>query len=141
MIFPIVLVTKSLDKNGTNKPCLVLMNPNAEHFESVLAQEVYESQLRTHPVRMFLIFSKKFRREMELMGHEIETQHAVKHYGVDEHQKRVEEANALIFRYKDFRGETIDDVIKLLQANKQKALAWLEQYQRPRFVFGKSKLN
>ena len=72
-MIPITLTRSLRGANGRNWPGLVLLDPDAPLRAAVWAQEAYEARYKLNPINLIRVrLSKRARREMELMGHEIE---------------------------------------------------------------------
>ena len=72
-MIPITLTRSLRGANGRNWPGLVLLDPDAPLRAAVWAQEAYEARYKLNPINLIRVrFSKRARREMEIMSHEIE---------------------------------------------------------------------
>lgn len=131
-MFPIV-ITKSLEgANGRNWPGLVLIDPNAREPAAVFAQELYESRHKMNPVNLLRrTFDDDHRRDMEIMGHEVEVQAAVLLYGAQESVRRYNEATSIQRGYgKLFRHMTVDQIVAAMRGRRNKALAFVLDNRR-----------
>ena len=99
---------RSLDRgNARNWPGVVVMEPGLEYPAAVWAQEYYEAKLKLNPANTIkFVFSAGFRRDMEILGHEIEVQAAVAIYRVDEEDYRRKESEDLA-KYDDFKDKNM----------------------------------
>lgn len=129
MIFPFTRRTKLKGSNGINWPGFILLDEDLEYPAAVWAQEAYESKLKLNPINFFKrATSTKFRREMELFSHEIETQVAVRFYKVDETNYRNSEARTLHHNYDGiFRKYSYEELSDKMLANKNKANKWIDK--------------
>lgn len=106
-MLPVTFTVKLKRGNARNWPGLILMNHSCPNRAAVWAQEFYESRHRMLPWNLVLwILSKKHRRKMEIMGHEIEVQVAKDLYGTTPETHRMSEARALVNYYSAFKGWT-----------------------------------
>ena len=112
--------------NANNNLLRITMKRDLGKYASAIwAQEYYEVLLK----RRHIIKSRtlKFRNDMELVSHEIETQVAVT-LGADEHDYRMSEAASLHRgyqgRFSDMPVERINDILK---SNKGEALKFISK--------------
>ena len=125
------IVTDDLPRgvNARNWPGLIKIRPDLKYLGAVWAQEAYEAMLKMAPWNMILhIFSASFRRSMELMGHEIEVQAALRFYEADSEKYRWSEAYALVHGYDDFSGYTEEKVERELRKRSKQAVRWVDDY-------------
>jgi hypothetical protein len=119
-MFPFTIFRK-IEGNGRNWPGFIIMDPDAPLPAAVWAQEYYEAQMKLNPWNLLRVAtSKSARRKMELMGHEIETQVAVRIYRKNEDHYRSKEADALL-GYSEFKGVPKWKIILGMIANKSEA--------------------
>ena len=104
---------------------LIVMSPDVSDYAAVWAQEYYEVQTKVTPTgaRRYTT-DPAFRREVELMGHEIEVQVAVRYYGAEEGPRRASEARGLAL-YEDFRGTRPRAIAREMRRRTDAALAWI----------------
>ena len=122
---PLTLTRRLRGRNARNWPGLVIMDPRAPLPAAVWAQECYEAGLKLNPVNLIRVaFSKAFRREMEIMGHEIETQAAVRIYGRVEAAYRRKEARVLT-RHPEFKGWGAGKIERAMRAKSCAADKWV----------------
>jgi len=125
----ITRVVDDLDSNARNWPGYILIKRGIKHSAAVWAQEFYEAQLKLNPVNTLkVVFSSDFRRDMEIMGHEIEVQAAVAIYDVNEEVYRSKEARDLT-RYDEFRDKkmTREQVYALMENVRLEARKFVKQ--------------
>lgn len=113
--------------NGRNWPCFVAMNTGCDYRQAVRAQELYESEVKRWIPVFLYTRTHAGQRWLELMGHEIEVQKAVREYGVNEHDYRLKEASSMLYGYEGFRAWGIDQIYQGMLKNKQKALDYLDR--------------
>ena len=95
-MFPIVIEKNLNGRNARNWPGVVLIDPDAHEPAAVAAQELYESRHKMNPVNLLRrTFDDDHRRDMEIMGHEVEVQASVLIYGADEASRRAREAASM----------------------------------------------
>ena len=118
------------DVNAVNYPGIVVIDPDTPFRAAVWAQEAYESQRKTHPFELALIRADSSRRrDMELVGHEIETQVAARLYGQSEMAYRRKEAHALKYAYGDlFKKSDVADVEDQMMARRSLAIEWVSEH-------------
>ena len=101
------------------------MDPEAPLPGAVWAQECYEAEWKLNPVNLLrFAFSAKARRGLEIIGHEIETQAAVRLYRRNEADYREKEAQALK-AYTDFRGMGAGQIKRAMEAKRGAAARWV----------------
>lgn len=124
------LIYKKKPKNGANannNMLRIVINPDLKHFDAILAQELFEFGYKWKWLRGFVTaFSKKAQREMELRGHEVEVQWAVKYNGVDESEYRDLEAKALV-RYKAFKGMSKEEIYRGMRKHSNECKIWVRK--------------
>ncbi len=95
---------------------------------AIWAQEMFEVQYRRkHPLAAILRL-KRFQRESELMGHEVEVQAAVRFYDRKEYNYRFREAR-VVSGYTFFSGWSPMRVRKEMLSRRAVALRWVIQNQ------------
>lgn len=126
---PLTIMRRLKSRNALNWPGLIILDPTAPMRAAIWAQELYESKLRMNPVNALRsMFLASFRRKMELTGHEIEVQAAVRFYGSDEVNHRWREARALKSSYDEFRGMTVSEIVRQLRARKRAAQRFVNRH-------------
>lgn len=127
-----ITVNLPLDKsNARNWPGLIVMDPATTRRAAVWAQEFYESRFKLNPVNLIKFnLSRRTRVNMELMGHEIETQAATLLYGLDVVSYRFKEARDLCLNYKDFRGYDPHDIAGRMRRLQPDALRFVMKHRR-----------
>lgn len=122
-------VERELDGvNAKNYPGVVVIDPDTEFRAAVWAQEYYEAKRKGHPFGLALVrLDTSEQRDMELIGHEIETQVAVRLYQQDEAEYRRREARALKNAYGDlFKKSDVDDVQAQMLGRREYAVEWVD---------------
>ncbi|MDS9468592.1 hypothetical protein RGQ15_13565 [Paracoccus sp. MBLB3053] len=95
-MFPIVIRRRLEGANGRNWPGLVLLDPSAPYPAAVLAQEAWEAMHKLNPANLLRIrISPDWRRDFEIMGHEVEVQAAALLHGVSAPAYRAREAETM----------------------------------------------
>ena len=124
------MITKKTNKlpagvNARNWPGFIKIRPDLPQFAAIWAQEAYEASWKLNPINMLrFLFSREARIDMEIMGHEIEVQAALRFYGADADKRRHEEARALL-SYGDFRKHTYAEIYDKLAGVEKKADKWV----------------
>ena len=128
-MLPIIITRRLTGRNARNWPGLVILGKGIRHPAAVCAQEVYESRWKLNPVNMLRHnFSEAARREMEIMGHEIEVQAAARIYGAAEGAYRAKEAAAMIRGYDGlFKGFSAGGLEADMAAKAGKARQWVSR--------------
>jgi hypothetical protein len=117
------------DANGRNWPLYVMMDPKATYPLAILAQEIYESLYKTNPLNLIYTRTGEGARELELRGHEVEVQAAVRLYGASETEYRKAEARSMV-QYKQFKGWTPDNIELAMMAHTGMAQRWVNKNVR-----------
>lgn len=133
----ILAFTKWTDKigentNAKNWPGFVLMTRRLPYSAAIWAQEAYEATLKLNPIvflRM-LFDSKNMRQYMEIRGHEIEVQAAIKFYGASEYSYRNSEVQALKRYYPEFKDRSLDWIENEMYAVSDWAKDWVENHSK-----------
>lgn len=123
-------------RNATNNIFRIKIDPDTPYPAAVWTQERYESRYKLgsliHPLRLFrrLFKTEEFKRELELMGHEIEVQAAVVFYGALEIDYRLREAQGMK-RHGSYHFETwsTSDIFGAMQRWKPEAIRWVRDHQ------------
>lgn len=128
-MLPIIITRRLTGRNARNWPGLVILGKGIRYPAAVCAQEVYESRWKLNPVNMLRHnFSEAARREMEIMGHEIEVQAAARIYGAAEAAYRAKEAAAMLRGYDGlFQGVHARGLEAAMAAKAGKARRWVSQ--------------
>lgn len=120
---PLVEKVSIKGANGSNWPLYVEIDTKAAYWRAVLAQEIWEAIHKVLPWNLIRSRSKKGRRDMEYMGHEIEVQAAVLLYGVAEATYRKAEAERMQAGYSGlFDGQPVE---RELAKRRSKAREWV----------------
>ena len=128
-MLPIIITRRLSGRNARNWPGLVILGKGIRYPAAVCAQEVYESRWKLNPVNMLRHnFSEAARREMEIMGHEIEVQAAARIYGAAEGAYRTKEAAAMIRGYDGlFQGFSAGGLEAAMAAKADQARRWVSR--------------
>jgi hypothetical protein len=121
---PIVRWQSLKGANGRNWPLLVIMDPEAPYPLAVLAQELYEAEYKVNPLNLIASLTGEGARELELRGHEVEVQAAVRLYGASETAHRQSEAKALT-TYPQFKGWTLEQLEMGMMEHTGSAMRWV----------------
>lgn len=129
MRLPIIISRRLKGANGRNWPGFVVLNPDAPLPAAVLAQEAWEAMHKLNPVNLVRVrFSKRARRRMEIMGHEVEVQAAAIVYGKDRHDYRVAEVYRMRGGYDGlFDGLTRSQMRAAMEAQSDEANRWVRR--------------
>jgi len=129
--FPITTYGASFDEPRTqaaNVAGRIWMRDGLRYPAAVWAQECYEAEKKLIPGYGWLhVFSPAVRRRLEIIGHEVETQAAVRLYGVDEHDYRQTEATDMIGYYSEFRDFHAHGLARAMETVAPQAKAWVEK--------------
>lgn len=128
-MLPIIITRRLTGRNARNWPGLVILGKGIRHPAAVCAQEVYESRWKMNPVNLLRrAVSKSANREMEIMGHEVEVQAAVRIYGVAEAAYRRKEAASMIRGYDGlFQGFSAGGLEAAMADKADKARRWVSR--------------
>lgn len=110
--------------NGRNWPLYVIMDPEAPYPLAVLAQELFEAEYKINPLQLIYTRTGEGARELELKGHEVEVQAAVRLYGASETAHRQSEAQALT-TYPQFDGWGPDNIELGMMGHTSAAMRWV----------------
>jgi hypothetical protein len=121
---PIVRWQSLKGANGRNWPLLVIMDPEAPYPLAVLAQELYEAEYKVNPLQLIYTRTGEGARELELKGHEVEVQAAVRLYGASETEYRKAEARSMV-QYKQFAGWTLEQLEMGMMEHTGSAMRWV----------------
>lgn len=128
-----IVIEKELDgANGRNWPGFIILNPNAKFPAAIFAQEYYESLHKLNPISYLSVrFSKDAKREMEILGHEIEVVTASILYNQDENAYRLKEANVMIKGYDSlFKKYSPQGLVQAMQAKNSKAKKFFNKHRK-----------
>lgn len=129
MILPITIWKKPKDSNATNWPGVVRIDPDHPLKAAIWAQEAYEARFKLNPIAFIRSRLPKGKREMELMGHEIEVQAAHLVYGADKQKVRRDESERLHHGYGGlFKRYTPAEIRIEMRLNSAKAKAWVKKH-------------
>ena len=128
-MLPIIITRRLTGRNARNWPGLVILGEGIRYPAAVCAQEVYESRWKLNPVNLLRrAVSESARREMEIMGHEVEVQAAVRIYGAVEIAYRAKEAAAMIRGYDGlFQGFSARGLEAAMADKADKAQRWVSR--------------
>lgn len=132
MILPITRLKRLTGANGTNWPGLVLLDPDAPLRAAVWAQEAYEARYKLNPINLVKVrLSRRARRRMEIMGHEVEVQAAALVYGESVEKSRYREISAMLAGYDGlFRGQTRGQLRAAMEAVSDDASRWVRRNRK-----------
>lgn len=130
-MLPVLTFEKKFEnKNAENKPGRIWMDPRANPYGAIWAQEAYEATEKLNPFKaLIFLFSKNFRRNLEVMGHEIEVQAAVKFYMKDEDDYRKREAYVMAHYYDEFSGHSEEVIIREMIKVSRDARKWVNKHE------------
>lgn len=119
-------------RNATNNAFRVIVDRDAPFRAAVLAQEVWETEQKQDPVQAVRIrLDDDERREMEIMGHEVEVAAAVLFYGQDAAAYRAKEAASMQRGYDGlFRKMTPAQIAAAMERQSAKATRWVEKNRK-----------
>lgn len=113
--------------NARNNPLFIVIREDIEHFNAVLDQEMFECEQKKWIHKMiYCSYTKQGQKKLELMGHEIEVQSAVLHYGVDEEVYRKKEAESMRAGYKVFSLDKVSEIESGMKFYKKYAIEYLD---------------
>ena len=132
ILFPFTFVLRLRGANGRNWPGIVVIDPDAEQPGAVWAQEAYEALHKLNPINLLRVrLSRAARRDMEIMGHEIEVQAAALFYGADLVSRRRQEAATMHAGYDGlFSGVSPERIAFAMRWKSSQATAWVERNSR-----------
>ena len=128
-MIPITLTRSLRGANGRNWPGLVLLDPDAPLRAAVWAQEAYEARYKLNPINLIRVrFSKRARREMEIMSHEIEAHAAAVVYARSLAAYRRAEATAMRDGYDGlFASMPTAAIVEAMAARGTEAARWVRR--------------
>lgn len=131
-MLPIIIRRKLSGRNATNWPGLVILGKGVAQPAATLAQEVRESRWKLNPLNLAArLMSDSARRDMEIMGHEVEVQAAVLIYGADEDATRAREAGSMLRGYDGlFNGYSRPGLILAMLGCRSAARKWVDRNKR-----------
>lgn len=114
-------------RNARNNHKRIQIRRGLKYPMAVLAQEYYEACHKKSLVnRLRVRWSNKYKRRMEIMGHEIECQAAQKFYKRPLGPYRVHEAQGMLLGYGGlFKGRTRKQVYDAMRLKQDDARLWL----------------
>ena len=129
MILPITRLKRLSGANGRNWPGYVLLDPDAPHRAAVWAQEAWEAMRKLNPLALVKVrLSRRARRRMEIMGHEVEVQAAALVYGLSASTYRVAEAARMRAGYDGlFAGLSAPQLVAAMEAVSDDAGRWVRR--------------
>ena len=127
---PSVEITDLDGRNARNNAVRVQIDPDAPCRPGVAAQEIWEAMHKQSPVTAVLVRADKdAQRRMEVMGHEVETQAAVRFCGADESAYRAKEARVMHRGYDGlFADMTEAEIVARMQDRSAAARGWVERH-------------
>lgn len=130
-MIPIIIRRPLTGANGRNWPGVVILNPDAQLPAAVLAQEWWEAVWKLNPLNLILRFLPRYRRRMEVMGHEVEVQAAALIYGLDATAYRQAEAARMQRGYAGlFDGWPTMRIEAEMRRNSHRATRWVAKRRR-----------
>ena len=116
--------------NGRNWPGYVILGKGIARPAAVFAQEMFEAQHKLNPVNLFLgLASKRHKRAMEFMGHEIEVQVCALLYNQTAHDARMREAGTMQRGYSGlFRQMTVSEIYEQMTQRSGDARDWVDAH-------------
>lgn len=119
-------------RNATNNAFRVIVDRDAPFRAAVLSQELWEAEQKQDPVQAVRIrLDDDERREMEIMGHEVEVAAAVLFYGQDAATYRAKEAATMQRGYDGlFRKMTPAQIVAAMERQSAKAIRWVEKNRK-----------
>ena len=131
-MLPITLTRRLKGANGRNWPGLVLLDPDAPLRAAVWAQEAYEARYKLNPINLIRVrVSKRARREMEIMSHEIEAHAAAVVYARSLAAHRWAEAKAMRDGYDGlFASMPTAAIVEAMAARRTEAARWVRRNLR-----------
>ena len=125
------IIDPTLIANATNKPWCIWIRPDLPYAAAVWTQEYAEARYKWNPlVVLAMNFGiRPVLRALEIWGHEVEVQAAVRFYGADETTYRASEAHAVSTRYKQFHGYGRGQVEKMMLAKRQDAIRFVSRHR------------
>lgn len=126
---PITRLKRLRGANARNWPGLVFLDPGAPLRAAVWAQEAYEARHKLNPVNLLRSrLSRRHRRRMEIMGHEVEAQAVKLIYGMDDVAHREREIRAMRAGYDGlFRDVSAADLRRAMKAVSADAARWVRR--------------
>lgn len=128
MIFwlPPTYIVDQHHSNASNNAFRIVIRRGIPCFGAVLCQERAEWAWKWKRLQLPRFISS-LRREMELFGHAVEVEVAVRHYAMDRDAYEHSEARALT-SYRQFRGIPLADILAGLVRNRIKAALWVDRH-------------
>ena len=128
-MLPITLTRRLKGANGRNWPGLVLLHPDAPRRAAVWAQEAWEAMRKLNPINLVKVrLSRRARRRMEVMGHEVEVQAAALVYGLSASTYRVAEAARMRTGYDGlFAAVSAPQLVAAMEAVSDDASRWVRR--------------
>lgn len=116
---------------GSNTVTKITIDPDAPCPRATYAQELYEARAKRNPVvGIGKRFDSSIHRQMEVEGHEVETQAAVRFCGAHEHTYRQSEAEVMQNGYGGlFRDMSIIEIEARMQEFTEEANKWINAHR------------
>lgn len=126
-MIPITIWRKPKGANARNWPGVTMVDPDHPRRAAIWAQEAWESTWKMNPLNLIdRLLSKAARREMEIMGHEVEVQAAKLVYGDAAGPYRLKEAMSLEKNYGGlFKGRDVMAIQLAMLKCQPEARAWV----------------
>lgn len=128
-MLPITILKRLSGANGRNWPGYVQLDPDAPLRAAVWAQEAWESMYKMNPMNLLRVrLSRKYRRRMEIMGHEVEVQAAAMVYGISASKYRMDESGSMKNGYNGlFDSMSRTQLIAAMEAVAPDAARWVRR--------------
>ena len=131
MIIALTFTKQWKTAKAKNTAGLIFMSPDCPYRAAVWAQEAFEATQKISPINLMrYIFQRKYRRELELMGHEIKVQAAVLIYKQDEKMYRSKEAYVMSVAYSEFGGYSSSYIKNLMLERRAQARDWVNDHYK-----------
>ena len=115
--------------NGRNNAIFVFIYGDLDCYRAVLAEELWECEAKKPLHKLLWVgLTDEGKRWLELRGHEVNTQVAVKVYKVNEITYRLEQAKALKKYYKEFSGQNAVKIAKSMKDLREFAIKESKSY-------------
>ncbi len=126
---PVTRLKRLTGANGTNWPGYVQLDPDAPHRAAVWAQEAWEAMHKLNPINLIRVrLSRRARRRMEIMGHEVEVQAAALVYARSLAAYRRAEATAMRDGYDGlFSAVPAAAIVEAMAARGTEAARWVRR--------------
>lgn len=127
------IYVKEMDgsRSAYNTTSKVVIDPRAHLPQAILAQEVFESMWRRYLYRyLWRRFTNSGKQTIEIMGQESEVQYAAMCGLANEEEHRIRKANVLHDHDDDFRGVSVEKIIKRMENVSSKQQKWVKKHKK-----------